>query len=314
MQNPFPYTLDNKRYHTWNYHMRTTFGKKMMKIPLDAGFSCPNIDGTKGWGGCVYCSPAGSGDFAGDAALAMAAQFSQVCAQMGGKWPGADYIAYFQAHTNTYTSVAELRSKVEQVLYLPKVVGVAIATRADCLPPEMVGYLTALSRQTWLLVELGLQTIHDQTANRINRCHEYADFLQGYRQLQQAGIQTCVHLINSLPGEDREMMLESARTIGALKPHSIKLHMLHVLQGTKAAKLYAAQQLPLLTREEYIALICDQLEWIPPQTVIQRLTGDGKAEDLIAPLWTKNKTTLLNAIDRELVRRGSWQGKRIQRV
>lgn len=308
--NPFPYTLDNKRYHTWNYHMRGTFGRKVMKISLDAGFTCPNIDGTRGRGGCVYCSPAGSGDFAGDAAIDTAAQFDQVRMRIGGKWPGAAYIAYFQAHTNTYAPPAALRRRFEPVLALDDVVGIAIATRADCLPDAVVDYLGALSRRTWLLVELGLQSVHDGTARRINRCHSYAEFLEGYTKLRKAGLRVCVHLINGLPGEDRAMMLESARQVGKLRPHSVKLHMLHILRRTAAEALYARGEWPMLTREEYVRIVCEQLELFAAETVIQRLTGDGAAADLLAPLWTANKMTVLNEIDKELIRRDSFQGLR----
>lgn len=310
MDNPFPHTLDNKRYHTWNYHMHRSFGGKVMKIPLDGGFTCPNIDGRRGWGGCIYCSAAGSGDFAGDAGLDIPTQFGQVRARVGGKWPGAAYIAYFQAHTNTYGSVAQLRARFEPALDIPGVVGIAVATRADCLPPEVVAYLRDLSRRTWLLVELGLQSVHDRTALRINRCHSCAEFVEGYRRLREADVRVCVHLINGLPGEDRAMMLETAEQVGTLHPHSVKLHMLHVLRGTAAARLYEAGQLPLLTREEYVGIVCDQLERLPAETVIQRLTGDGKAADLLAPLWTCRKVEVLNEIDKEMARRGTIQGCR----
>lgn len=309
MSNPFPFTLDNKRYHTWNYHMRETFGGKVMKIPLDAGFTCPNIDGSKGRGGCIYCSAAGSGDFAGDSSLAITDQFYAMRKRMSSKWPDAQCMAYYQAHTNTYTTVDKLCAVIEPVLALPEVVGVAIATRADCLPEEIMDYLGALSERTWLLVELGLQTIHDRTAEIINRCHTYADFLQGYRKLTGRGIRVCVHLINGLPGETAEMMRETAYQVGQLQPHSVKIHMLHLLKGTKAAALYAQNNLPLLTREAYVSIVCDQLELLPPEIVLQRLTGDGKAEDMIAPLWTQKKTIVLNEIDKLLVRRESWQGK-----
>lgn len=312
--NSFPYSLDNKRYHTQNYALRREFGRKVMKIPLDAGFTCPNIDGTKGRGGCIYCSSAGSGDFAGDNTRDTAAQFREVRARIGGKWPGADYIAYFQAHTNTYAPVSVLRERFEPLLALPEVVGIAVATRADCLSREAIAYLRELADRTWLEVELGLQTAHDDTAHKINRCHSWEEFLGGYRLLREAGLRVAVHLINGLPGETRDRMLETARRVGELRPHSVKIHMLHVLRGTEAAEWYLRGELPLLTREQYVATVCDQLELLPPEIVIQRLTGDGKAEDLIAPLWTRKKTIVLNEIDRELVRRDSFQGRRLARA
>lgn len=310
MNKPFPYSLDNKRYHTWNYHLRQTFGNKVMKLPVDAGFTCPNIDGTRGRGGCIYCSAAGSGDFAGSRRLDTAAQLAEVRERFGGKWPGAWYLAYFQAFTNTYAPVAKLRERFEPALGVPGVVGIAVATRADCLPDDVVAYLEELSRRTWLVVELGLQSVHDGTARRINRCHDYGEFLAGYRKLRDAGLQVCVHLINGLPGEDRPMMLETARQVARLRPHSVKIHMLHILRGTRAAALYEAGRLPLPDRDEYVGIVCDQLELLPAETVIQRLTGDGKSEELIAPLWTGRKTVVLNEIDKELVRRDSAQGAR----
>ncbi len=309
MQNPFPYSDTNKRYHTFTYFLQQKFGGKVAKVSLNAGFTCPNLDGTKGTGGCTYCSSSGSGDFAGDPALDLRQQFEQVRAVMDRKWPGTRYIPYFQAHTNTYAPLPVLRERFEQALGFPNSVGLAIATRADCIDEPIADYLAELSRRTWLEVELGLQSVFDSTGERINRCHSYADFLQGLELLQSRGIPVCVHIINGLPGENREMMLHTAKTLAPLGLHSIKIHLLHVLRGTELARQWERGEFSLLSREEYVQIVCDQLEVLPPELVIQRITGDGEPQSLLGPMWSRKKLVVLNEIDKELVRRDSWQGK-----
>ena len=309
MENPFRYSNTNKRYHTFTYFLEQKFGRKVAKISLDAGFTCPNIDGSKGVGGCTYCSARGSGDFAGDQSLSLREQFEQVRQVMNQKWPDAVYIPYFQAHTNTYAPLEVLKEKFEEALSFPDVVGLAIATRADCITDEIADYLGELAQRTYLEVELGLQSVHDVTGERINRCHSYADFLEGYQKLADRGINICVHIIDGLPGEDREMMLETARRLSHLHLHSIKIHLLHVLKGTVMEQQLAQGQFRLLTREEYVGIVCDQLELLPPQMVIQRVTGDGERESLVGPEWSLKKLCVMNEIDKELVRRNSFQGK-----
>lgn len=309
MENPFRYSNTNKRYHTFTYFLEQKFGRKVAKISLDAGFTCPNIDGSKGVGGCIYCSARGSGDFAGDQSLSLREQFEQVRQVMNQKWPDAVYIPYFQAHTNTYAPLEILKEKFEEALSFPDVVGLAIATRADCITDEIADYLGELAQRTYLEVELGLQSVHDVTGERINRCHSYADFLEGYQKLADRGINICVHIIDGLPGEDRKMMLETARRLSHLHLHSIKIHLLHVLKGTVMEQQLAEGQFRLLTREEYVGIVCDQLELLPPQMVIQRVTGDGERESLVGPEWSLKKLCVMNEIDKELVRRNSFQGK-----
>lgn len=309
MENPFRYSNTNKRYHTFTYFLEQKFGRKVAKISLDAGFTCPNIDGSKGVGGCTYCSARGSGDFAGDQSLSLREQFEQVRQVMNQKWPDAVYIPYFQAHTNTYAPLEVLKEKFEEALSFPDVMGLAIATRADCITDEIADYLGELAQRTYLEVELGLQSVHDVTGERINRCHSYADFLEGYQKLADRGINICVHIIDGLPGEDREMMLETARRLSHLKLHSIKIHLLHVIKGTVMEQQLAEGQFRLLTREEYVGIVCDQLELLPPQMVIQRVTGDGERESLVGPEWSLKKLCVMNEIDKELVRRNSFQGK-----
>lgn len=314
MENLFLYSDDNKRYHTWNYHLRHKFGGKVCKIPLNAGFTCPNIDGTKGVGGCIYCSSSGSGDFAGNPGLDLVSQFAQVRENMHKKWPQAKYIPYFQAHTNTYAPARILREKFEPVLAEENVVGLSIATRADALEDEVLDYLAELNQRTYLTVELGLQSIFDSTGKRINRCHTFAEFLAGYEALTRRGIPVCVHLINGLPGEDAEMMVKSACRVGELRPHCIKIHLLHILKGTSIARDYARGEVRVLSREEYVDIVVRQLEVIPPETVIQRLTGDGARDSLIAPLWSLKKFVVLNEIDKELLRRDTYQGNKCNKI
>ncbi len=306
-RSPFPFSDTNKRYHTYDYYLKHRFGGKCAKIMLDGGFTCPNIDGRKGFGGCTYCSGRGSGDFAAEAVLPIAAQFEAVKSTMYKKWDGAKCIAYFQAHSNTYAPVAVLREKFEAALALPDVVGLSIATRADCLSDEVVAYLRELHERTYLTVELGLQTVFDDTAERINRCHSYTEFLAGYEKL--SGLNICIHIINGLPGEDRQRMLATAREVGQLRPHAVKIHLLHILRGTKMAEEYARGTFAAMEMNDYVQTVCDQLELLPPEVVVQRITGDGAAADLVAPLWSKNKRLCLNRIDQELAKRDSFQGK-----
>lgn len=310
MENLFEYSLDNKRYHTWNYHLNQKFGEKVFKVSLNAGFTCPNIDGTKGFGGCIYCSDAGSGDFAGKPCDSILEQFEKIKNKMHTKWPKAKYIPYFQAHTNTYAPLEVLKEKFEPVLKQDGVVGLSIATRADALADDVVDYLYNLSKRTYLIVELGLQTVFDKTGELINRCHTYNEFLDGYKKLTDKGIKVCVHLILGLPGETHDMMLKSVSEVAKLKPHAVKLHLLHILKGTRLAKMYEKNEFRTLTREEYVDIVVDALEILPKETIIQRLTGDGGKDDLIAPLWSLKKFCVLNEIDKEMVRRNSYQGCR----
>ena len=307
----FAYSDSNKRYHTYNYFLKRKFGGKVAKLSLDAGFSCPNIDGTKGHGGCTYCSGRGSGDFAGNPADSLRQQMEQQKAVMEKKWPGSQYIAYFQAHTNTHGSVEQMKNAFEAVLDIPGVVGISIATRADCLDEEKANYIASLMERTFVEVELGLQSVFDVTGERINRCHSYEEFLAGFALLKARNIPVCIHLINGLPGENREMMLESARRVGELRPHSVKLHLLHVIEGTVLAEQWKRGEFPLLEREEYVEILCDQLELLPPEIVIQRITGDGDKATLLGPIWSMDKKKVMNAIDMEMARRNSWQGAKL---
>ncbi len=306
----FNYFFGKKRYRTLDGYFKEKYGGKVFKVSLNAGFTCPNIDGTKGRGGCTYCSPSGSGDFAGDPTESLNKQFDAVVAQMHKKWKNANmYIPYFQAHTNTYAPVCTLKKCFEPFLSKDGVVGLDIATRADALGDDVLEYLAELNSSCDLTIELGLQSIFDETGEKINRCMTYAEFLKGYSSLKKLGIKVCVHLIDGLPGENAEMMIEGARTVGQLRPDFLKIHLLHVIRGTKMAEQYARGEFRTLEMDEYIDILIRQLELIPPETVMQRLTGDGARSTLIAPLWSIKKFEVLNEIDRQLEKRNTYQGR-----
>ena len=310
MQNPFPYSDTNRRFYTYDYYLRHTYGGKVAKIPLDAGFTCPNLDGTRGVGGCIYCSSRGSGDFAPEATLSVTEQFRAGVAAMSDKWKPVGYIPYFQAHTNTYAPVDRLRALWEEAIAQPGVVGRAVATRADCISSVIADLLRELAARTRLTVELGLQTANDRTAALINRCHTFEEFLRGYHLLD--GLDVCIHLIEGLPGESRADMLETARAVAALRPFAVKLHLLHVLKDTALADLWESGSYTPMELADYVQIVCDTLELLPPETVVERITGDGPPDLLLAPLWSRQKFVVMNEIDKELHRRGSYQGKHWQ--
>ena len=307
MVNPFPYSLDNKRSHTLSYLLRTRSPHRVGKAAVDAGFSCPNLDGTRGRGGCSYCRSGGT-EFTESAALPVREQLERELSRIRRKWPDAGAIAYFQSHTNTHAPISRLRALFTEALAVPGICGLSVATRADCLPPDVLDLLTELNGKTDLTVELGLQTIHEETANRIHRCHSYAEFLSAYRALTERGIRVCIHLINGLPGETEDMMLETASAVGLLRPGGVKIHLLHVLSGTRLAREWENGAVPTLTREEYIRIVCRQLLRLPPETVVERLTGDGAKEFLLAPLWSRDKIAVLGGIDRFLAEHNLCQG------
>ena len=310
MKNSFLYSDTNKRYHTLDYANRRRYGGRVVKIPLNAGFTCPNIDGLRGRGGCTYCSSQGSGEHAGDPALPLMEQYRRGIEATRSKWPEARYIPYFQAHTNTYAPVEVLRRCFEPFVGLKGTVGLSIATRADCLPPETLDYLATIADRTDLTVELGLQSAFDTTGERINRCHSYAEFQAAVRALHERDIRVCVHLIDGLPGEDHAMMLETMRRVAAEPIDAVKLHLLYIIAGTEMGRQYQAGLVRPLTQEEYVAIVCDQLELLPPQVVVERITGDGEEATLLAPLWSLHKRRVMNAIDKEMARRDSWQGRK----
>ncbi|MCQ2491330.1 MAG: TIGR01212 family radical SAM protein [Ruminococcus sp.] len=306
-RSPFIYSTDNKRYYTLNTYFRTVYGEKLYKAVIDCGFTCPNIDGTKGRGGCIFCD-GGSGYFT-DGSLDTASQLEKEYARITEKNGKAGIIVYFQANTNTYAPAARLREIFESVLEYPFVKGLSIGTRADCLPDDVMELLCDLGSRTALTVELGMQTVHDETISLINRCCTHEEFLVGYNKLKSCGIRICLHIINGLPGESREMMTETARQTAMLAPDGVKLQMLHVIRGTRLAEMYENGSVPLLSRDEYIDTVVSQLEVLPPETVIERITGDGDKRKLIAPLWSADKIAVLGGIDKRLAELDTWQGR-----
>lgn len=307
----FTYSLDNKRYHTLNYFYKQKFGSKVCKISLNAGFTCPNIDGTKGVGGCIYCSPSGSGDYAGNPKDDLEKQFFEGVTMMERKWKNAKYIGYFQAHSNTYAPVSVLKEKYECILSLPNVIGLSIATRPDCITEECLDYLESLSKKTFLTIELGLQTIHSTTSEYINRCHDLECFEKMVRKLKQKNIFVMVHIINGLPYETKDMMIETVQYLNQLPIDAIKIHMLHILKHTKLAVLYEKHPFPILSKEQYTDIVCTQLEYLRPDIIIGRITGDPKIEDLIEPSWLTKKFCVLNEIDKEMKKRNIFQGDKV---
>ncbi len=306
--NKFKTDYNNKRYYTVDNFYKQKFGCKVFKVSLNGGFSCPNLDGKVGTGGCIYCSKLGSGEYAGKASDDLITQFDSVRNEIHQKWKNAKYIAYFQARTNTYAQLSVLKEKYETVLNLDNVVGLSIATRPDSISDECIDYLADLSKKTYLTVELGLQTIHKKTTLFINRCHTLECFEECVKKLRKKNINVVVHIINGLPYETKEMMLETAKYLNHLDIQGIKIHMLHILKNTKLGNIYEKQPFKILSRDEYVDIICDQIENLKDNIVIHRITGDPKAEDLIEPKWLTKKFIVMNEIDKELKRRHTYQG------
>jgi len=306
---PEPFYWDDKRYHSLNYHLRQQFGEKIGKIALDGGFTCPNRDGSLARGGCLFCSPSGSGDFIAAKDKSIAEQFEQGRDVIQKKWAVNKYIAYLQSFTNTYAPVARLREIYETALALPGVAGLSIATRPDCLPEEVLDLLGELNQHHYLTVELGLQTIHERSADYFNLKYNYRDFLHALDNLQARQINVCAHVILGLPGEDRDDMMATANAVASLPIQGIKIQLLHLMRGTPLAEIYENKTFPFLSKEEYVDLVVNMIEILPPPMVIHRLTGDSPRKTLIGPIWSMDKRSVLNAIDRELLMRNSWQGK-----
>ena len=300
----FLYSLDNKRYHTLNYFFRNKFGSKVFKVALNAGFTCPNYKN----GGCIYCSH-GSGNNYQE--MDLVEQFNLVKIPLERKWPNSKYIAYFQANTNTYAPLTVLKEKYEQVLNIPNVYGLDIATRSDALSEEILDYLSELNKRTFLIVELGLQSMHEDTLKFIRRGHDLKNFEEAVKKLKERNIFVVVHIINGLPYETKEMMIETVKYLNTLGIDGIKIHMLYISTGTPLALIYKERAFPLLTKEKYIDIVCEQLEYLDPKIVIMRITGDPIKEELIAPTWLVKKFCVLNDIDKEMKKRDIYQGDKV---
>ena len=319
--NPYIFSDSNKRYMTYDWYMKQRFGGKVAKVTVDIGCTCPNIDGTRGHGGCIYCK-SGSRSAIGET---VAQQYKNGIDVACRKWKPVGFIPYLQANTNTYGDTARLAQAYRDAAALPGAVMLDIATRADCLTDEIIAELESVARQIPLTVELGLQTSNDVTAELINRCHTFAEFVDGYTRLRAAADRVnaefptdgelpmkrfliCVHIINGLPGEGETEMLKTAGDVAALAPDMIKIHLMHVLCDTALGDMYLRGEYTTMERDDYVRITCDQLEMLPREMIIARITGDGVADDLLAPEWSRRKTEVANEIDKELFRRDSYQG------
>ena len=309
--NRFKYSNTNKRYHTLDYFYKTRFNSKVFKVSLNAGFSCPNIDGTVGYGGCIYCSKTGSGEFAGNVKDSIEKQFNTIKEMMHNKWKDGKYIAYFQARTNTYAPVERLKEIYEPVIKYDNVIGLNIATRADSITDECLAYLEDLNKRTYLTIELGLQTINEKTSKLINRCHTLECFENMVNKLRERDINVVVHIINGLPYETKEDMLNTVKYLNKLDIQGIKIHMLSIIKDTPLAELYKKEKFHVLTKEEYVDIVINQLELLRPEIVIHRITGDPDPKDLIEPHWLIKKFGVLNDIDKEMVKRDTYQGAKL---
>ncbi|SKA93205.1 hypothetical protein SAMN05443428_11367 [Caloramator quimbayensis] len=298
----------DKRYNSLNYFLREKFNEKVFKISLDAGFSCPNRDGKISKGGCIFCSERGSGDFTGKSSDIIE-QFYEVKEMMNKKWKSGKYIAYFQAYTNTYAPIEVLREKYYSILNLKDVVGIAIATRPDCLSLEVLELLSEINKKTYLWVELGLQTISDETAKIINRGYSLETYIKAVNELKKRDIDVVTHVIFGLLGETKEDMLKTVEFVANTKTQGIKIHLLHLMKGTRLVDYYKEGKLKFLSFDEYVDLVVSSINILPENMVIHRLTGDSPRELLIGPMWSLKKWEVLNEIDRRLDEKDIWQGK-----
>lgn len=302
-------TNDEKHYNTLTNYYQYRYGKKVFKIALNGGFTCPNIDGTVASGGCTFCSFMGSGDFAGDKHDSLKDQFEMQKIMMSQKWHDGLYIAYFQANTNTHAPLPRLKALFEEAITLdPHIVLLSIGTRPDALPKDVLDYLGELNQRMPVQVELGLQTIHQETSDLINRAHDLKCFDEAVYELRKRGIEVVVHIINGLPYETKDMMIDTVKHINKLDVQGIKIHMLHLMQKTKMGHDYLKNPWHLLTLEEYVDITVNQILWLRKDIIIHRLTGDAPSSMLIAPTWTKKKFVVTNEIDKKLRALGLYQG------
>lgn len=309
----FKYTNDNKRYHTLAYYNKHKYGRKVFKAVIDAGFTCPNKDGVKGSGGCIFCR-GGSGYFTGLSEISVSQQLESEMERIHKKYSDSEIIAYFQANTNTYASVDTLEKIYFPVAENKMITGISIGTRADCITEEIADFLSVLANKTNLTVELGMQTTHDVTLKTINIGYTHEEFLEGFYKLQKRNIRVCLHIINGLPGETEKMMIQTAIKAAALYPDAIKIQLLHILKDTPLEEMYINSEIKTMDQDEYISTVVSQLEYLPPETVVERITGDGDKNYLVAPKWSTNKIAILGEIDKELVRRSTFQGKKFKKL
>lgn len=309
MENNFKYSFNEKRYHTFNYYLKTKYNCKVAKVILDAGFSCPNRDGKKGYGGCIFCSNKGSGDSNIYSSKDILDQYENNKKIMDNKWPNNLYIPYFQSYSNTYGPLEKIKDMLEPFIHKDEVCEIAISTRCDCLEDDVLEYLDSLTKYKTIWIELGLQTSNDNVGEILNRQYTFDDLKTALNRLNKTNIKTCIHIMNGLPFENKDDMLNTVKDISHLNFDAIKIHMLHIIKDTVLANMYEKNRYELLSREEYIELVVKQLELLRPEVVIQRLTGDPIKDELIEPKWLLNKTTILNDIDKLMRKLDTYQGK-----
>ena len=297
----------DKRYNQYSEFLKQKFGAKVYKITLDAGFSCPNRDGTISSSGCIFCDDGGSFSQAHSNRLSVEEQVQVGAETLAKRFKAKKFMSYFQAFSNTYKPVEELEKIYRASLNHPDIVGISIGTRPDCVDDDKLKLISSFTPDYYTWIEYGLQSVHDKTLKKINRGHDYKCFLEAYEKTKNYGINTCLHIILNL-FETYDEMMETARTIAKLEPDGVKIHMLVALEGTRVADMYRNGEIDFMTEDEYVSTVCDFLEYLPPKTTIHRLAGNGLRTELVAPRWIGKKLDTLNRIDRELERRGSRQG------
>ena len=296
-------------YYPLDDYLKHIYNKKVFKVALNGDFTCPNRDGKVSTGGCIFCSGEGSGEFGGKRGDPLKQQFEQVKNIISLKWPDSYYIAYFQANTNTYGPIEKLKKLFYEAINLdPNIVALSIATRPDCLGPDVINLLAEINKIKQVWVELGLQTTNEQTANLINRGYKNDIFFEAVRNLRKENITTIVHIINGLPHEKESDMLNTIKELNRLDIQGIKIHSLYVLKNTKLAKMYQNNEFTLLTLEEYVAITAKQLELLNPNIIIHRISGDAPKDDLIAPLWGLKKFVVMNELDKYMRKYNIHQG------
>lgn len=304
---------DEKHYLTLNNYLKDIYGKKVFKISLNGNFSCPNRDGKISHNGCIFCSEKGSGDFAGNKELSIKDQFNQIVSLMKQKWNDGYYIAYFQANTNTYDTLENLKKRYNQIIDDNFILDdnikiLSIATRPDCIDEEIVKYLSEINKKIQVWIELGFQTMHKDTYEFINRGYHNRTFEEAIKLLKKYNITTIVHIINGLPYETKEMMIDTVKYLNALKIDGIKIHMLHIMKNTPLEEYYQNNKFPILSIEEYVDIVSNQLRYLSDNVVVHRVTGDSPKELLIEPLWTLKKFIVINEIDKKMRRERIYQG------
>ena len=299
--------MEEKRYNQYSQHLKDKFGAKVYKITIDAGFSCPNRDGTISSCGCIFCDDGGSFSQAHSNRLSIEEQVKVGAETLAKRFKAQKFMSYFQAFSNTYRPVKELEKIYKASLCLPSIVGISIGTRPDCIDDEKLKLISSFTPDYYTWIEYGLQSVHDKTLTKINRGHDYKCFLNAYEKTKNTGINVCLHVILNL-FENYDEMMQTAKTIAKLEPEGVKIHMLCALEGTKLAEMYKKGEIDFMSEDEYVKTVCDFLEYLPPETTIHRLAGNGLRTELVAPRWIGKKLDCLNKIDREFLRRNSYQG------